>query len=160
MKIREAHLTPPRLFRPTKDLGSILTTFNYGLYLLAYFDAKAHKFKSHTLSLLTILTKSPTAAALVGHPEAELSPFAKLGKVVYNARTTLRLFGLLPIYVRARKLMIGSQNMDKVLWAIEAVQCSLFATFQLLENVAFSQGQRDPVAAGGPRGRRDRGGGV
>ncbi|KAK0639564.1 hypothetical protein B0T16DRAFT_361168, partial [Cercophora newfieldiana] len=128
-----------KLFWPSKDLGSILTTFNYGLYLLAYFDGKAHKLKSDALTLLTLLTKSPAVAGLAGHmhPEAEASPFAKLGMVVSNTRTTLRLFGLLPIYVRARKLMIDSQGMDKVLWAVEAVQCSLFATFQLLENVAF-----------------------
>lgn len=33
--------------------------------------------------------------------------------------------------------MMDSQTMDKPLWAIGMVQCSLFGTFQLLENVAF-----------------------
>ncbi|KAK4652096.1 hypothetical protein QC762_0099470 [Podospora pseudocomata] len=125
-----------KLFRPTKDLGSVLTTFNYFLYLLAYFDAKAHNFKSQALSLVT--KHASVDGALSGataHPEG--SPFAKLGAVVYNARTTLRLFGLLPLYVRARKLMTDSKDMDKVLWAVSAVQCSLFAIFQFLENVAF-----------------------
>ena len=84
-----------------------------------------------------LLTKSPALAGLAGHPEAEASPFAKLGMVVSHARTTLRLFGLLPIYVRARKLMTDSAGMDMVLWGIAMVQCSLFATFQFLENVAF-----------------------
>jgi hypothetical protein len=73
----------------------------------------------------------------VGTAEAEASPFAKLGAVVANTRTTLRLFGLLPIYVRARKLMNDSQGMDRVLYIIAVVQCSLFATYQFLENVAF-----------------------
>ncbi|TXC06867.1 hypothetical protein FocTR4_00009643 [Fusarium oxysporum f. sp. cubense] len=77
------------LMKPIKDLGSVLTTFNYGLYLLAYFDPKAPS-----------LVRPETAfTALPGAAEAESSPFAMLGSVVANARLTLRLFGLLPIYL-------------------------------------------------------------
>lgn len=103
---------------------------------MAYFDAKAHNFKSRALSLVTKNASIDGAlAGATAHPEG--SAFAKLGAVVYNARTTLRLFGLLPLYVRARKLMNDSKDMDKVLWAVSAVQCSLFTIFQFLENVAF-----------------------
>ncbi|KAI0128317.1 hypothetical protein BJ170DRAFT_594174 [Xylariales sp. AK1849] len=123
-----------KLLLPTKDLGSVLTTFNYGLYLLAYFDAKAHKVKSKALSLVTT---EAAISALSSIAEAESSPFARLGSVVANARTTLRLFGLLPIYVRARRLMNDSKGMDHFLYVIAVLQCSLFATFQFLENVAF-----------------------
>ncbi|KAI0536805.1 hypothetical protein GGR58DRAFT_527993 [Xylaria digitata] len=123
-----------KLLLPTKDLGSVLTTFNYSLYILAYFDAKAHALKSKALSLVTT---EATVSALSGTAEAESSPFARLGSLVANARTTLRLFGLLPIYVRARRLMNNSKGMDHVLYVITVVQCSLFVTFQLLENVAF-----------------------
>ena len=126
-----------RLFRPTKDLGSILTTFNYFLYLLAYFDGKAHRAKSQILAFIAWITRYGAVSTLAGTPHAEASPFAKLGAVVANARTTLRLFGLLPLYVRARKLMNDSEGMDKVLWVVAVVQCSLFATFQFLENLAF-----------------------
>ncbi|EGU77201.1 hypothetical protein FOXB_12278 [Fusarium oxysporum f. sp. conglutinans Fo5176] len=84
------------LMKPTKDLGSVLTTFNYGLYLLAYFDSKAYNLKSKALSLV----RPETAfTALPGAAEAESSPFARLGSVVANARLTLRLFGLLLIYL-------------------------------------------------------------
>ncbi|RKL04700.1 hypothetical protein BFJ71_g3483 [Fusarium oxysporum] len=122
------------LMKPTKDLGSVLTTFNYGLYLLAYFDSKAYNLKSKALSFV----RPETAfTALPGAAEAESSPFARLGSVVANARLTLRLFGLLPIYVRVRKLIREGKSMDPVLYIISFIQCSLFATFQLLENIAF-----------------------
>ncbi|KAL9566227.1 hypothetical protein ACKAV7_009586 [Fusarium commune] len=122
------------LMKPTKDLGSVLTTFNYGLYLLAYFDSKAYNLKSKALSFV----RPETAfTALPGAAEAESSPFARLGSVVANARLTLRLFGLLPIYVRVRTLIREGKSMDPVLYIISFIQCSLFATFQLLENIAF-----------------------
>ncbi|VTT56011.1 unnamed protein product [Fusarium fujikuroi] len=81
----------------------------------------------------------PEAAftALPGAADAESSPFARLGSVVANARLTLRLFGLLPIYVRVRKLIRDGESMDPVLYIISFVQCSLCAAFQLLENIAF-----------------------
>lgn len=60
-----------------------------------------------------------------------------MGAVVSNARKTLRLFGLLSIYVRVRKLMNDSKGMDRALYVIAVAQCSLFATFQFLENLAF-----------------------
>ncbi|KAG5810804.1 hypothetical protein H9Q74_003955 [Fusarium xylarioides] len=64
------------LMKPTKDLGSVLTTFNYGLYLLAYFDSKAYNLKSKALSFV----RPETAfTALPGAAEAESSPFARLG---------------------------------------------------------------------------------
>ncbi|KAI8632207.1 hypothetical protein F5Y19DRAFT_472230 [Xylariaceae sp. FL1651] len=59
----------------------------------------------------------------------------------HDTRTTLRLFGLLPLYVKAGKLMRDSQGMDKILYAIAIVQCSFFATFQLLER-AFLTDER------------------
>ncbi|KAF4494015.1 peroxin 11C like [Fusarium agapanthi] len=122
------------LMKPTRDLGSVLTTFNYGLYLLAYFDSKAYNLKSKALSFVrpeTAFTALSTAA------EAESSPFARLGSVVANARLTLRLFGLPPIYVQVRKLIRDGKSMDPVLYIISFIQCSLYATFQLLENIAF-----------------------
>ena len=120
---------------PAKDLGSILTTFNYALYLCAYFDAKAHKLKTNVLSLISPLKGA--AVVLAGPTQAETSSFAKLGSVFSNARATLRLFGLLPLYVKARKLMNDSEGMDQALHFIESLQCSFFAAFQLLENLAF-----------------------
>ncbi|KAF5645160.1 hypothetical protein F52700_2360 [Fusarium sp. NRRL 52700] len=131
------------LMKPTKVLGSVLTTFNYGLYLLAYFDSKAYNLKSKALSFVrpeTAFTVIPGAA------EAESSPFARLGSVVANARLTLRLFSLLPIYVRIRKLIRDGKSMNPVLYIISFIQFSFYATFQLLENIAFLKEKGGRVA--------------
>ncbi|CAG9970433.1 unnamed protein product [Clonostachys byssicola] len=122
-----------KLLQPTKDLGSVLTTFNYALYLLAYFDHKAHSLKTKALSLV-----KPDAAITTFSvaTEAESSRFARLGGVFNDARLALRLFGLLPIYVKMRQVMT-SKGMDQVLYFIAALQCSLYAMYQLLENIAF-----------------------
>lgn len=111
----------------------MLTTFNYALYLLAYFDHKAHGLKSTALSWVK---PKDTLITITESPGPETSRFARLGRVVSEARLTLRLFGLLPIYVRVRQLMT-SKGMDQVLYFIAALQCSLLAAYQLLENVAF-----------------------
>ncbi|KAI8635106.1 hypothetical protein F5Y19DRAFT_470157 [Xylariaceae sp. FL1651] len=129
-----AERTRPSALQAQQDIGPVLTTFNYGLHLLAYFDAKTHALRSKALSLVT---REATVTALAGAAAPGSSPFARLEAVVANARTTLRLFSLLPIYVKARKLMNSSKGMDRVLYVIAVVQCSLFATFQLLKNVEF-----------------------
>ncbi|KAF5667442.1 hypothetical protein FCIRC_9899 [Fusarium circinatum] len=122
------------LMKPTKDLGSVLTTFNYGLYLLAYFDPKAYNLKSKA----NLFVRPETAfTALPGAAETESFPFARLGSVVANARLTLRLFGLLPICVRVRKLIRDGNSMDPVLYIISFIQFAPYATFQLLENIAL-----------------------
>ncbi|KAI0144949.1 hypothetical protein BJ166DRAFT_597011 [Pestalotiopsis sp. NC0098] len=123
-----------KLLAPTKDLGSILTTFNYALYLLAWLDGKAHNLKSKALHIVSAESKLMTT--IVGSAQAEASPFAKLGSVLSNTRATLRLVGLLPIYVKVRKLLADKDN-DAVLRAIGLVQCAFFGTYQALENIAF-----------------------
>lgn len=131
-------LTTHRLFAPTKDLGSVLTTFNYALYLLAYLDAKSAHWKAKGRALIGHLGHEIAPGQLLGSDLAEASPFATLGAVVSNTRATLRLFGLLPIYARWRRLSRGSKvDMDHVLRTVGMIQCSLYATFQLLENIAF-----------------------
>ncbi|KAK4216770.1 hypothetical protein QBC37DRAFT_370658 [Rhypophila decipiens] len=88
----------PRLFRPTKDLESILTTLNYFLYLLPYLEAKDHNLKSQAITFITKHSTSPDATLEDFNPaDSESCPFARLDAVVYHARATLRLFGLLPL---------------------------------------------------------------
>jgi len=51
---------------------------------------------------------------------------------------TLRLFGLLPMYAWFRQLLQGpKQGQDQILYATSFTQCSLYITFQFLENVAL-----------------------
>ncbi len=124
-----------RLFAPAKDLDSVLATFNYSLYLLAYLDAKSAPLKAKALAIVTHeATKSSLSEPL--YPEA--SPFAKLGSIVYKARATLRLFGLFPIIVKARQLLKGpSKGADPLMHTMALVQCTLYGAFQFLENIAF-----------------------
>ncbi|SPJ78348.1 uncharacterized protein FTOL_06737 [Fusarium torulosum] len=111
----------------------MLTTLNYALYLRAYFDYKADGIKSQARSWVK---SKDVVSVLPGSDGPESSRFARLGGVISVARLTLRLFGLLPIYLRIRQLM-SSKGMDQILYFIAALQCSLFATYQFLENIAF-----------------------
>lgn len=121
-----------KLLTPMKDVGSILTTFNYTLYLLAYLDAKLSSFRGKIVALV-----SPTSR-LHGTVAAESSSFAKLGSLIYETRTTLRLFGLIPLYARARELMQGRKpDEDRITYLIEVLRCAFDTAFHLLENVAF-----------------------
>lgn len=66
------------------------------------------------------------------------SHFAALSGLISDTRTTLRLFGLLPIYAWSRQLMQGPKpGQDAVLYATEVTQCGLYVVYQFLENVAF-----------------------
>jgi hypothetical protein len=135
-----------RLFSPAEDLGSVLTTFNYSLYLLAYVFSKATAVKSNALFLFRRQNNfeiaegiAETDMRLPTSPmiQPESSRFAKLGNLIYTTRATLRLFGLLPIYVKARQLKRDSKDKKDPLFAVNVVQYAMYATFQLLENIAF-----------------------
>jgi hypothetical protein len=135
-----------RLFRPAEDLGSVLTTFNYSLYLLAYVFSKATAVKSNALFLLRRQNDFEIAEGIAGTDmrlpsspmmQPESSSFAKLGNLIYTTRATLRLFGLLPIFGKARQLKRDPGDKKDPVFAVDVVQCTMYATFQLLENIAF-----------------------
>lgn len=66
------------------------------------------------------------------------SRFAALAACISQTRTTLRLFGLLPMYAWFRQLMQGPKpGQDQVLYTTSLTQCMLYMTFQFLENVAL-----------------------
>lgn len=125
-------LTTQRLLAPAQDLSSVLTTFNYTLYLLAYLDNKVASFVRRAISLVRTTSKTSYPVS------AESSSFARLGNLINEARTTLRLFGLIPLYVRARKLWDGpSLGEDKILYIVDVLQCGFDSMYHLLENIAF-----------------------
>ncbi|KAI1110198.1 hypothetical protein F5Y14DRAFT_465893 [Nemania sp. NC0429] len=114
------------LLSSSGDLYAVLSTFSYTLGLLALFYIKARHW-THRLRTGNHV-----------HKEAAGGSIAALAKLFWRARLTLRLFGLLPLYARARHIIYGSdRKKDGVLFVTTLLQCILFGASQLLENVAF-----------------------
>lgn len=117
-------------------MSSFLSTFNYTLYLLAHLDAKAAPLKAKLYLFLN--RHASTASKLPPPVSTDPSPIAALGSLLSATRTTLRLFGLLPMYAWARQLAQGPKpGQDSVLYATAVTQCVLYIAFQLFENVAL-----------------------
>lgn len=116
-------------------LSTFLSTFNYTLYLLAHLDAKAAPLKA---KLYLFLNRNATIPKITPAVPAETSAIQNLGGMVSSARTTLRLFGLFPMYAWARQLAQGPKpGQDQVLYATAVAQCALYTVFQFCENVAL-----------------------
>lgn len=124
-------LTSARLLATPGGLSSFLSTFNYTLYLLTFLEAKSLPYQARLRALLADSTTTPVAAV------AGPSHIAALGTLLSSTRTTLRLFGLLPLYAWMRQLLQGPKpGQDSVLYTTAFTQCSLYIVFQFLENVA------------------------
>lgn len=124
-----------RLLASPGGLSAFLSTFNYTLYLLTYLESKSAPLQARLYSLLSKITGQPQPAVLKAGVEAQ-SRIAALGTLLSSARVTLRLFGLLPMYAWMRQLMQGPKpGQDEILYATSVAQCSLYMTFQFLENV-------------------------
>lgn len=120
-----------RLISTPGGLSSFLSTFNYTLYLLAYLETKSAPLQARIYQLLN--RPAPVATALNGP-----SSIAALGTMLSTTRTTLRIFGLFPMYAWLRQLMAGPKpGQDQVLYTTSVTQCLLYMTFQFLENVAL-----------------------
>lgn len=116
-------------------LSAFLSTFNYTLYLLAHLDAKAAPLKAQ---LYLFLNRNATIPKVTPAVPTETSAITNLGAMLSSTRTTLRLFGLFPMYAWARQLMQGPKpGQDQILYATSAAQCALYIVFQLCENVAL-----------------------
>lgn len=124
-----------RLLASPGGLSSFLSTFNYTLYLLAHLDAKAAPLKE---KLYLFLNRHSATPKVIPPVPTEPSPIAALGSLLSATRTTLRLFGLLPMYAWARQLAHGPKpGQDQVLYVTSVTQCALYIAFQFLENVAL-----------------------
>lgn len=116
-------------------MSAFLSTFNYTLYLLAHLDAKAAPLKAQLYAFINRNASLPKATPVV---PAEPSAIQNLGGMLSSCRTTLRLFGLFPMYAWARQLMQGPKpGQDQVLYATSVAQCALYMVFQFCENVAL-----------------------
>jgi hypothetical protein len=118
-------------------LSSFLSTFNYTLFLLVYLEAKSAPLQARLYGLLSKLAGRP-ATGVIKASIATQSRFQALATLFSQTRVTLRLFGLLPMYAWFRQLMQGPKpGQDQILYATSLTQCSLYMTFQFLENVAL-----------------------
>jgi hypothetical protein len=76
------------------------------------------------------------ATILVGN--GTVPPIAALAILISKARTTLRLFGLFPLYAWLRSLASGPKaGTDLVLHRIALLQASSYFTYQALENISL-----------------------
>ncbi|KAF2028169.1 amidase signature enzyme [Setomelanomma holmii] len=131
-----------KLLASPGGLSAFLSTFNYSLYILAYLQTKSPSVSAFASKLLAIIrpatnnNKSPTTTLLnnaVGVP-----PIAALAVLISKARTTLRLFGLFPLYAWLRTLVSGPKpGADPVLHRIALLQASSYFTYQALENISL-----------------------
>lgn len=126
-----------RLLANPGGLSAFLSTFNYTLFLLVYLEAKSAPLQARLAALLSKLTGRPAIGVLKAGIATQ-SRFQALATTLSQARVTLRLFGLLPMYAWFRQLIQGPKpGQDQVLYATSLTQCSLYMTFQFLENVAL-----------------------
>lgn len=120
-------------------LSSLLSTVNYTLYLAAYAQLKSATIRAKINEVIGKNSLPKLSVAPVGTAVAPPS-LAILAGMIGNARTTLRLVGLLPIYAWMRQLLQGPKpGQDEILWATALAQCTLYGVFQLLENIAVLQ---------------------
>ncbi|KAF2795109.1 hypothetical protein K505DRAFT_360491 [Melanomma pulvis-pyrius CBS 109.77] len=128
-----------KLLASPGGLSAFLSTFNYTLYVLAYLQTKSPEISSFARKLLGLLksqVSKPGTSTLVADGAAPA--VAALAGIVSRARTTLRLFGLFPLYAWLRTLLAGPKaGTDPVLHRIALLQASSYFTYQALENISF-----------------------
>ncbi|KAJ4294206.1 hypothetical protein N0V90_007896 [Kalmusia sp. IMI 367209] len=126
-----------KLIATPGGLSAFLSTSNYVLYILAYLQPKTPSLASiyaRLLALLKLSSKAPTV--VLASNTAAVPPFAALAQLLSKCRTTLRLFGTLPLYAWLRTLLAGPKpGADLVLHRIALLQASSYFTYQLLENI-------------------------
>ena len=102
-----------------------------------YLEAKSAPLQARLYGLLSKLAGRPATGVLKASIATQ-SRFQALAAMFSQTRVTLRLFGLLPMYAWFRQLMQGPKpGQDQILYATSLTQCSLYMTFQFLENVAL-----------------------
>ncbi|ORY04476.1 hypothetical protein BCR34DRAFT_544460 [Clohesyomyces aquaticus] len=127
-----------KLLASPGGLSSFLSTFNYSLYVLAYLQTQSPSLTLFARKLLSLLSRRPQivkpgTTTLVS--SGAVPPIAALAGMVSRARTTLRLFGLFPLYAWLRTLLAGRKaDADPVLHRIALMQCMSYIAYQALEN--------------------------
>ncbi|KAL2438345.1 hypothetical protein ABEF95_007328 [Exophiala dermatitidis] len=127
-----------KLIKTTAGLGAALSTLNYSIYLAAYLHAKAPT-RAAVITYISRLigrtpSKIPPGALAPANPTSFLTP---LGSLISDTRTTLRLTGLIPLYIWLKTLLSrkSAAEMDPALRRVALVQCTAYMGFQALENI-------------------------
>lgn len=134
-----------RLFASPGGISSFLQTFNYTLFLVAYLQTKTPSLAKLSQTLLGLLNykRQETISEKLGALNTTAVPgapssVASLATLLSQTRTTLRLFGLFPLYAWMRTLLQGpKEGQDSVLYGIAFTQCTGYICFQFLENLAL-----------------------
>jgi hypothetical protein len=112
--------------------------------LVAYLQTKTPSLAKLSQTLLGLLNyKRGTVAEKLGALNTAPVPgapssVASLATLLSQTRTTLRLFGLFPLYAWMRTLLQGpKEGQDTVLYGIAFTQCAGYIAFQFLENLAL-----------------------
>ncbi|KIW21332.1 hypothetical protein PV08_01912 [Exophiala spinifera] len=130
-----------RLIKTTSGLGAALSTLNYSLYVAAYLHSKSPSRAALVSYISRIVGRQRTSKSPPIAVGAGTSFLAPLGSLVSDTRTTLRLTGLIPLYLWLKSLAsadkaAAGQRMDPTLRAVALVQCAGYIAYQLLENVS------------------------
>ncbi|KAH6877667.1 amidase signature domain-containing protein [Alternaria rosae] len=140
-KVDQTILRLNKLLASPGGLSAFLSTFNYSLYILAYVQTKSPSISSFATKLLTLIRPACddakiSAATLLNN--GTVPPIAALAVLISKARTTLRLFGLFPLYAWLRSLASGPKaGTDVVLHRIAMLQASSYFSYQALENISL-----------------------
>ncbi|KAI8941937.1 hypothetical protein NX059_000051 [Plenodomus lindquistii] len=140
-KVDETILRINKLLASPGGLSAFLSTFNYSLYILAYIQTKSPSITSFATKLLGLIRPACddtkiSAASIASN--GGIPPVAALAVLISKARTTLRLFGLFPLYAWLRALASGPKpGADVVLHRIAVLQASSYFTYQALENISL-----------------------
>ncbi|KAE8829363.1 hypothetical protein PTNB73_06674 [Pyrenophora teres f. teres] len=140
-KVDQTILRLNKLLASPGGLSAFLSTFNYTLYILAYAQTKSpavSAFATRILSLVRPACDDAKISATVILKDGTLPPIAALAVLISKARTTLRLFGLLPLYAWLRSLAAGPKlGTDIVLHRVAMLQASSYFVYQALENICL-----------------------
>ncbi|KAK5938346.1 hypothetical protein PMZ80_009316 [Knufia obscura] len=125
-----------KLLKTPGGLASFLSTTNYLLYILAHLHLTAPTRAQLLIKLNSYLGRSiPKIAPGAVSPTTPSTPLLPLALTLGDLRTTLRLTGLIPLYVLLKSL-IKSNEPDTLSYTIKLAQCASYITFQALENIS------------------------
>ncbi|EXJ78545.1 hypothetical protein A1O1_08946 [Capronia coronata CBS 617.96] len=127
-----------KLIKTTAGLGAALSTLNYSIYLAAYLHTNAPTRAAVITYVSRLIGRTPSklpAGALA--PAAPTSFLTPLGSLISDTRTTLRLTGLVPLYLWLKTLLSkkSAAEMDPALRRVALLQCTAYMAFQVIENV-------------------------
>lgn len=126
-----------KLLKTPGGLASFLSTTNYGLYILAHLHSTAPSRYEVLTKIATALGRTPPKTPLAPVPQAAAvpaSPLIPLALTLADTRTTLRLTGLIPLYVLLKSL-VKSKEPDQITYFIKLAQCLSYMSFQFIENI-------------------------